>query len=171
VRAQLSTTRIYTDPADPLTREAVDRIGRTLWPDDTEAHPASRAGDELRKTLAPLDRDTALSILHDLLAENGAGEDAVRDPGVNRNRERNRRPRAKSKRSEKRQARLGGAGGARTHDRRIMRSTAPRSVRATCTDATDPGIDGTRCTGIIRRAGPRTGPRSRPNVLSSCYNA
>ena len=57
------------------------------------------------------------------------------------------------------------------HDRRIMRSTAPRSVRATCTDATDPGIDGTRCTGIIRRAGPRTGPRSRPNVLSSCYNA
>jgi integrase len=31
--AQVSTTRIYTDPTDPLTREAVDRIGRTLWPD------------------------------------------------------------------------------------------------------------------------------------------
>jgi hypothetical protein len=57
--AQVSTTRICTDPTDPLTREAVDGIGRTLWPDDADADPASRAGDELRKTLAPLDRDTA----------------------------------------------------------------------------------------------------------------
>src|ERR1035438_4187375 len=32
----------------------------------------------------------------------------------------------------------GGAGGARTHDRRIMRSTAPCTVRASCTDATEP---------------------------------
>jgi hypothetical protein len=31
--AQVSTTRIYTDPTDPLTREAVDRIGRVLWPE------------------------------------------------------------------------------------------------------------------------------------------
>jgi integrase len=31
--AQVSTTRIYTDPTDPLTREAADRIGRALWPD------------------------------------------------------------------------------------------------------------------------------------------
>jgi hypothetical protein len=31
--AQVSTTRIYTDPTDPLTREAVDRIGRMLWPE------------------------------------------------------------------------------------------------------------------------------------------
>ncbi len=62
------------DPTDPLTREAVDRIGRTLWPDDTEDDPASRAGDELRKALAALDRDTALSILRDLLAENAAGD-------------------------------------------------------------------------------------------------
>jgi hypothetical protein len=32
----------------------------------------------------------------------------------------------------------GGAGGARTHDRRIMRSPARRIVRTTCTDATEP---------------------------------
>ena len=31
--AQVSTTRIYTDPTDPLTREAVGLIGRALWPD------------------------------------------------------------------------------------------------------------------------------------------
>jgi hypothetical protein len=31
-----------------------------------------------------------------------------------------------------------GAGGARTHDRRIMRSTAPRIVRTACTDTTEP---------------------------------
>jgi hypothetical protein len=31
--AQVSTTRIYTDPTDPLTREAVGRIGSALWPD------------------------------------------------------------------------------------------------------------------------------------------
>jgi integrase len=30
--AQVSTTRIYTDPTDPLTREAVDRLGSMLWP-------------------------------------------------------------------------------------------------------------------------------------------
>jgi hypothetical protein len=59
--AQVSTTRIYTDPTDPVTREAVDRIGRALWPDDAEDDPASRASDVLRKALAPLDRDTALT--------------------------------------------------------------------------------------------------------------
>jgi hypothetical protein len=46
-RAQVSTTRIYTDTTDPLTRDAVDRIGRTLRPDDAGADPASRAGDDL----------------------------------------------------------------------------------------------------------------------------
>ena len=76
--AQVSTTRIYIDPTDPVTREAVDRIGRALWPDDPEDDPASRAGDELRKALAPLDRDTALNILRDLLAENGADENITR---------------------------------------------------------------------------------------------
>lgn len=33
--AQVSTTRIYTDPTDPLTREAADRIGGLLWPDES----------------------------------------------------------------------------------------------------------------------------------------
>jgi hypothetical protein len=32
----------------------------------------------------------------------------------------------------------GGAGGARTHDRRIMRSTASCTMRASCTDDTEP---------------------------------
>jgi site-specific recombinase XerD len=32
--AQVTTTRIYTDPTDPLTREAADRIGGLLWPED-----------------------------------------------------------------------------------------------------------------------------------------
>ena len=36
------------------------------------------------------------------------------------------------------QVRLGGAGGARTHDRRIMRTTAPCTVLTTCTDTTEP---------------------------------
>jgi len=54
---------------------------------------------------------------------------------------------------------LRGAGGARTHDRRIMRSTASCTIRASCTDGTGYRIDGSRCAGIIRRAGPRTGPR------------
>jgi hypothetical protein len=29
----VTTTRIYTDPTAPLTREAADRIGGLLWPD------------------------------------------------------------------------------------------------------------------------------------------
>jgi len=33
------------------------------------------------------------------------------------------------------------------------------------------GIDGTRGAGIIRRPGPRTGPRPRPCVPASCYCA
>lgn len=44
--AQVSTTRIYTDPTDPLTREAVDRIGRMLWPD------AARRGRNATTTAA-----------------------------------------------------------------------------------------------------------------------
>jgi Phage integrase family len=31
--AQVSTTRIYAAPTDPLTREAVDRLGSMLWPE------------------------------------------------------------------------------------------------------------------------------------------
>ena len=105
--AQVTTTRIYTDPTDPLTREAVDRIGRTLWPDDAGNDLASRAGDELRNALAPLDRDTALSILRGLLAENAAGDITTGGTGVNCNPERNLRRRGKGKRGGKRQARLG----------------------------------------------------------------
>jgi len=52
-----------------------------------------------------------------------------------------------------------GAGEARTHDRRIMRSTAPCTVCASCTDKTDHRAHGTRRAGIIWCAGPRTGPR------------
>jgi hypothetical protein len=55
----------------------------------------------------------------------------------------------------------GGAGGARTHDRRIMRSTAPCTTHASCTDDADHCTDGTHHAGIIWRAGPRTGPRPR----------
>jgi hypothetical protein len=37
--AQGSMTRIYTDPTDPLTREAVGRIGAMLWPDEGQPQP------------------------------------------------------------------------------------------------------------------------------------
>lgn len=37
--AQVSTTRIYTDPTDPLTRQAADNIGGLLWPDDADLRP------------------------------------------------------------------------------------------------------------------------------------
>ena len=43
----------------------------------------------------------------------------------------------------------GGAGGARTHDRRIMRSTACCTTHAGCTDDGDHCTDGTRRAGII----------------------
>jgi integrase len=47
--AQVSTTRIYTDPTDPLTREAVGRIGNMLWPD---------AGQPQREMQRPMSNDT-----------------------------------------------------------------------------------------------------------------
>ncbi len=65
----------------------------------------------------------------------------------------------------------GGAGGARTHDRRIMRSTAPCNTHASCTDDTDHCTGGSHHAGTIWRAGPRTGPRPRrpcPLVLLLC---
>jgi hypothetical protein len=55
----------------------------------------------------------------------------------------------------------GWAGGTRTHDRRIMRSTAPCATCASCADDTNHCTDGTHRAGIIWRAGPRTDPRSR----------
>ena len=63
--------------------------------------------EQLRKALAPLDRDTALSILRGLLAENAAGDITTGGTGVNCNPERNLRRRGKGKRGGKRQARLG----------------------------------------------------------------
>jgi hypothetical protein len=54
-----------------------------------------------------------------------------------------------------------GAGGARTHDRRIMRSTASCTTHASCTDDTSYHTDGARRAGIIGSAGPRTGPRRK----------
>ena len=40
--AQVSTTRIYTDPTGPLTREAGSRIGSALWPDAPDAAQPQR---------------------------------------------------------------------------------------------------------------------------------
>ena len=50
-----------------------------------------------------------------------------------------------------------------------MRSTAPGTERATCTDDTGYRTDCTRCAGIFRRNVPRTVPRGRrvttPHIL------
>jgi hypothetical protein len=62
----------------------------------------------------------------------------------------------------------GGAGGTRTHGVLIMRSTAPCTIRASCTDGTDHRTDGTHHARIILRAIPRTIPRLR---RPSCYCA
>ena len=48
--AQISTTRIYTDPTDPLTRDAADRMGRALWPE--EQPPAGLSVGEARHASA-----------------------------------------------------------------------------------------------------------------------
>lgn len=48
--AQVTTTRIYTDPTDPLTRDAADRIGGLLWPD--EKPPPGLSADEARHAAA-----------------------------------------------------------------------------------------------------------------------
>lgn len=46
--AQVSTTRIYTDPTDPLTREAVGRIGSALWPDAAQPQRGMQLGPAAR---------------------------------------------------------------------------------------------------------------------------
>jgi hypothetical protein len=48
--AQISTTRIYTDPTDSLTRDAAERMGRALWPEDQP--PAGLLPDEARGAAA-----------------------------------------------------------------------------------------------------------------------
>jgi hypothetical protein len=65
----------------------------------------------------------------------------------------------------------GGAGRARTHDRRMTRGTLSCLTCASCTDITGHRTDRTRWAGIIRRRGPRTGPRpkaSRMRGLRRC---
>ena len=69
---------------------------------------------------------------------------------------------------------LGGAGGTRTHDRRIMSSTAPCTERASCTDDTGHLTRSTGYAGIIRRVVPRTVPRrhlSRPAIVLLCVTS
>lgn len=43
--AQVSTTRIYTDPTDPLTHEAMSRMGDLLWSDDDQDDEGEEAAD------------------------------------------------------------------------------------------------------------------------------
>jgi hypothetical protein len=69
---------------------------------------------------------------------------------------------------------LGAAYRNRTDDLRITRGTRCGCARASCTDSTGDRTDGTRGAGIIRRPGPRTGPRPRPcvpGILLLCVNA
>jgi hypothetical protein len=54
----------------------------------------------------------------------------------------------------------GGAGGARTHDRQIMRSTLDHNTRLTSNDAPRGYQERTCGTGSSTGAGPRPGPRS-----------
>ena len=54
--AQVNTTRIYTDPTDSLTREAVERIGRMLWPDAKEAQPQTPPGTAAGLSAAGISR-------------------------------------------------------------------------------------------------------------------
>jgi hypothetical protein len=61
----------------------------------------------------------------------------------------------------------------KTGQRRITRGTRRGCARASCTDSTADRTDGTRGAGIIRRPGPRTGPRPRPlrpHILLLCVN-
>ena len=65
----------------------------------------------------------------------------------------------------------GGAGGARTRDRQIMRSTLSRSTRLASNDASRQCHERTRSTGFFRDRGPRLGPRrvSLPGASPSRY--
>jgi hypothetical protein len=59
-----------------------------------------------------------------------------------------------------------GAGGARTHDRRIMSSLAWRSGCAACTDTTDTCRHDAHSTHFRQWLGPRTGPRLTAAIAS-----
>jgi hypothetical protein len=61
----------------------------------------------------------------------------------------------------------------KTGQRRITRGMCRGCARASCTDSTGHRTAGTRGAGIIRRSGPRTGPRPRPcvpGILLLCVN-
>ena len=64
-----------------------------------------------------------------------------------------------------------GAGGARTHDRRIMRSLPTCNAVSSCTDGTDHRIDGTHRAGITWRAIPRTIPRTTTAPATQRHHA
>jgi hypothetical protein len=66
---------------------------------------------------------------------------------------------------------LRGAGGARTHDRRIMRTTARRSRRSTCTDTTEPCHRWPSLHCMHGWLGPRTGPRPPQRAPDVNYGA
>jgi hypothetical protein len=56
--AQVSTTRIYTDPTDSLQREAADKLGRALWPDaEEQATGQQRVAEQLREALEANDTE------------------------------------------------------------------------------------------------------------------
>jgi Phage integrase family len=56
--AQVSTTRIYTDPTDSLQREAMGKLGSALWPDAGEqATGQQRIAEELRTALEANDAE------------------------------------------------------------------------------------------------------------------
>jgi hypothetical protein len=65
----------------------------------------------------------------------------------------------------------GGAGGARTHDRRIMRTAARRSGRSTCTDTTAPCHRWPSLHCMHGWLGPRTGPRPPQRAPDVNYGA
>ncbi len=69
------------------------------------------------------------------------------------------------------QATTGGAGGARTHDRRIMRTTARRSRGSTCTDTTEPCHRWPSLHCMHGWLGPRTGPRLPQRAPDASYGA
>ena len=62
---------------------------------------------------------------------------------------------------------LGAGERIRTADLPLTRSMALCTVRTTCTDDTGYRTNGTHCTGIIRRAVPRTVPRRGPGYRAS----
>ena len=64
---------------------------------------------------------------------------------------------------------MGAAYPNRTDDLRITRGMLPARIRPSCTDSTGHCTDGTRRAGIIRRPGPRAGPRPKARPHPVCY--